>query len=65
MKFALEIRTTEVQGKFTAWFCRMFETEKELDEAVNIIWDLKEDFKKTHIIEVEYVTHLDRVHGRI
>jgi len=66
MKFALEIRTREIKGnKTSAWYCQMFENENDLEHAVNIMWELKDDFKKTHVVEIEYVTHLDRVHGRV
>jgi hypothetical protein len=64
-KWALEIRTIKKDTKeICSWYCKRFETEIELENEVGILWSLKEAYKKTHTTEIEYVSYLDRVHGR-
>jgi hypothetical protein len=64
-KWALEITTIKNDTKeICTCYCQRFETEEELDQEVEILWNLKDAYKKTHTLYIEYVSYLDRVHGR-
>jgi len=55
-KFALEIRTSTVDTrKICSWFTKWYETKEELEKELVIMWELKEDYKATHVTEIEWV----------